>query len=119
MPIYMVERAMPGATVAQVKALQATAVRICREARARGRSISYLGSTYTPGESRCRCVFESSSADEVREVNDMGGLLYSRIVIAVDLPGSGLQPEHGLRPRTANGESDPFWVSNLQEEEEQ
>jgi hypothetical protein len=104
MPIYMVERVMPGATVAQVEALQATAERICREARAQGRAISYLGSTYTPGESRCRCVFESSSADEVREVNDTADLPYSRIVIAVDLPGSGRQP---FRPDSATLSTTP------------
>lgn len=104
MPIYMVERAMPGATIACMERLRAAAEQICRDGQMRGCPISYLGSTYTPGESRCRCLFEAASADTVRAINDLGGLPYSRIVIAVDLPGSG---RRAVIPPTAPSATPP------------
>lgn len=87
MPVYMVERILSGATIDQVELLRTSLARACWAARQRGVAITYLRSTFTPGESRCRCLFEAASGDLVREVNDAAQLPYSRIVLALDLPG--------------------------------
>lgn len=87
MPLYLVERVLPGATMEQVEDLQATLEHACSLAREQGTAITYLRSLFTPGESRCRCLFSAPSAEVVREVNDAGGLPYSRIVVAVERVG--------------------------------
>ena len=99
MPVYMVERILPGATMDQVELLRTSIERACSVARQHGTPITYLRSTFTPGESRCRCLFEAASGDLVRDVNDVGQLPYSRIVLALDLPGDELPVQ---RTRTSH-----------------
>jgi Protein of unknown function (DUF4242) len=103
MPMYLVERILPGATVEQVERLHATLEHACSLAREHGTPITYLRSLFTPGESRCRCLFVAPSAQAVRELNDAGGLPYSRIVLAVDLEGQ--EPEQ-RRDEMQRNESD-------------
>jgi hypothetical protein len=64
----------------------------CSTSSAEGRPIRYVRSTFTPGESRCRCLFEAASADLVREVNEAAQVPYSRIILALELglPASGM-----------------------------
>jgi hypothetical protein len=90
MPLYLVERILPGATMEQVEGLHATLEHACSLAREHGTAITYLRSVFTPGESRCRCLFAAPSAEAVRELNDAGGLPYSRIVVAVELLGGAM-----------------------------
>jgi len=85
MPIYMVERILPSATLESLECIQRAAGQACRESTASGRPIRYLRSTFTPGESRCRCLFDAPDGDLVREVNDVAELPYSRVVLAMDL----------------------------------
>jgi hypothetical protein len=87
MPVYLVERDLPGATMTQVGALREAAQRSCDAIAARGRPVRYLRSTFVPGESRCLCVFEAPNADLVQEVNEAAQLPYGRVVLAIDLAG--------------------------------
>lgn len=87
MPVYMVERVLPGATLQSLEAIRRAAEAACRTSTMSGRPIRYLRSVFTPGESRCRCLFEALDGDLVREVNDAVELPYSRIVLAMDLAG--------------------------------
>ena len=89
MPTYMVERSLPGATMASIEALRQTAGKACRAFAAEGRPVRYLRSIFTPGDSRCRCLFEAASADLVRAVNEAAQLPYSRIVLAVEFAPEG------------------------------
>jgi hypothetical protein len=88
MPIYQVERVLPGADLEALAALSRAAQEACQRFAATGKPVRYLRSTFTPGESRCRCLFDAASGDLVREVNDAAELPYSRIVLAVDLPSA-------------------------------
>jgi hypothetical protein len=81
----MVERVLPGATLAEVAALLQAAEEACRAFAAQGRPVRYLRSTFTPGDSRCRCLFEAPSAALVQALNEAAQIPYSRIVLAVDL----------------------------------
>jgi hypothetical protein len=74
----------------QVEGLHVTLERACSLAQEQGTAITYVRSVFTPGESRCRCLFEAPSAEAVRELNDTSGLPYTRIVVAVEMLGEGL-----------------------------
>lgn len=89
MPVYMVERLLPGATVESFEAVQREAAATARGFALRNKPVRYLRSTFTPGDSRCRCLFEAPSAELVQEVNDAAQLPYSRIVLALDQAAPG------------------------------
>ena len=96
MPVYVVERVVPGATLASVEAMRLATGEACRASSAVGKPIRYVRSTFTPGESRCRCLFEAANADLVREVNDAAQVAYSRIILALEL-GSPATPAEETR----------------------
>lgn len=100
MPIYMVERILPGASVEALEAIREAAEEACRAFAIDGKSVRYLRSIFTPGESRCRCLFEAADGDLVREVNDRAQLPYSRIIVALDLP---VRERQAGRPATSTG----------------
>jgi hypothetical protein len=83
-PVYQVERVIPGAGLAAVDAIRRRALEACMTLEAG--EVHYHRSTFTPGDSRCRCLFQAPSADHVRRLNDAAKLPYSRIVVAVDYP---------------------------------
>lgn len=58
---------------------------LCQITGIEGQPVRSLRSTLTPGESRCRCLFEAPNVDLVREVNEAAQLPYSRIILALDL----------------------------------
>lgn len=95
MPVYMVERVLAGITLESLEALRTAAERSCSAFGQRGKPVTYLRSTFTPGESRCRCLFEAADADVVREVNDAAQLPYSRIILALDLESTPGAPDTG------------------------
>ena len=49
-----------------------------------GWQIRYVRSTFLPDQSRCICIFESSSRDLVRKVNETAQIPFTRIEAALD-----------------------------------
>ena len=88
MPIYAVERVLPGATLEAVEHIERTADQTARAFTEAGRSVRYMGSIFIPGESRCQSLFEAPTADLLQELNTAAGLPYGRIVLAVEVPGA-------------------------------
>jgi hypothetical protein len=84
MPVYLVERHLPGITMPELASLRRAEEQACTASVARGKPVRYLRSTFAPGESRCLCLFEAPNADVVQEVNDAAQIPYSRIILAVD-----------------------------------
>jgi Protein of unknown function (DUF4242) len=84
-PLYVVERVIPGATLQSLGEMRHAAEEACGAFTAEGRSVRYLRSIFTPGESRCQCLFEAASADLVQAANDTAQIPYSRIVVAMEL----------------------------------
>jgi Protein of unknown function (DUF4242) len=78
MPIYLVERYLPGRDRAWLEAA------LARLPRAQ-RSVVYLGSTYVPSDDSCFSLFEAESANDVRDVNEIAGVPFARIVAATDI----------------------------------
>jgi hypothetical protein len=85
MPVYLVDRAVHGATMERLEVLRNRTAEMCRVVATQGKAIRYLRSTFAPGDSRCECLFEAANSELVRQVNDASGFAYERIMLAIDL----------------------------------
>jgi hypothetical protein len=85
MPVYMAERDLKGITLEQLAAAQKSAIQTGKQLTAAGKPVRYIRSTFVPGESRCMCLFEASSPELVRELNEQARIPFTRIVEALDL----------------------------------
>jgi hypothetical protein len=85
MSVYLVERDLPGISLAQFAAIRSAARKACDRFATGGKSVQYLRSTFVPGESRCLCLFEAPDAELAREVNEAAQIPFHRIVMALDL----------------------------------
>jgi hypothetical protein len=85
MPVYMVERDLPGITMDALAAAQKAAIETGQRFTSQGKNVRYIRSTFVPAESRCMCLFEATSADLVKEVNQAAKIPFTRIVEANDL----------------------------------
>ena len=81
MATYLVERYLPGRDRAWLEALLA---RLPNQHR----TVAYLGSTYVPSDESCFCRFEAPDAESVRDVNELAGVPFARIVAATELPAT-------------------------------
>ena len=85
MPVYMVERDLPGIKMEQLAAAQKAAIQAGHELTAEGKQVRYIRSTFVPGENKCMCLFEAPNAENVRAANERAKVPFSRIVPAMDL----------------------------------
>jgi muconolactone delta-isomerase len=85
MPVYLVDRNLPGVTVDQLAAAQKAAIETSRQFSAQGKPVRYIRSTFVPGESHCMCLFEASNADLVKQVNEAAKIPFTKITEAMDL----------------------------------
>ncbi len=85
MPVYMVERELPGITMDQLAGAQRAAIATCRELTAQGKQVRYIRTTFVPGEAHCMCLFEAPSPERVKEANETAKIPFTRIVEALDL----------------------------------
>lgn len=111
MPMYLVERILPGASIEALEAIREAAEEACRAFTTEDKPIRYLRSTLTPGESRCRCLFEAANGDLVREVNDRAQLPYNRIIVALELPLGERQAD---RPGISTTHTNPSHAGDAQ-----
>jgi hypothetical protein len=85
MAVFLVERDIPGLTLEELAECQKKAIQMGREMTAEGDVVRYIRSTFVPGDHRCMCLFEASSAENVRRANERGNIPFTRIVAAEDL----------------------------------
>lgn len=85
MPVYMVDRDLPGIQMDQLAAAQKAAIETSQKFTAEGKDVRYIRTTFVPGEAHCMCLFEAANADVVKEVNDTAKIPYTRVVEAMDL----------------------------------
>ena len=78
MPMFLVERYLPGRDRAWV---ETTLARLPQEAR----GVVYLGSLYVPSDESCFCRFEAADAESVRDANELARVPFARIVAASEL----------------------------------
>lgn len=89
MPIFLVNRDLPGITMDELEAAQRAAIATSKTFTDQGRPVRYIRSTFVPGESHCMCLFEAPTAGVVADVNDTAKIPYTDVVEALDL-----SPEH-------------------------
>lgn len=85
MAVYMVERSLQGITMPQLAGAQQAAIATARKFTADGTPVRYIRSTFVPGEARCMCLFDATSSDDVKRVNEAANIPFTRIVEALDL----------------------------------
>lgn len=85
MAVYMVERNLPGIKMDQLAAAQKAAIATSEQSTREGKRVRYIRSTFVPGDARCMCLFEASSAKDVEEVNKKANIPFTKITEAMDL----------------------------------
>jgi hypothetical protein len=85
MTVYMVERNLKGIAMSDLAAAQKAAIVTANAYTSKGTPMRYIRSTFAPEDGRCMCLFEASSAEDVKRLNDEAKLPYSRVVEALDL----------------------------------
>ncbi len=85
MPVYMVDRSLPGITLEQLAQAQREAIKTSLQFTGQGKPVRYIRSTFVPGESRCMCLFEAPDAAVVRQVNETAKIPFTRVLEALDL----------------------------------
>lgn len=85
MPVYMVDRDLPGIKMEQLAAAQKAAIDLSQKMTAQGKKVRYIRSAFVPGEAHCMCFFEAAHPDVVKELNETAKIPFKRIVEALDL----------------------------------
>ena len=85
MPVFRVERDLPGIKMEQLAAAQKAAIEAGKELTAEGKQVRYIRSTFVPGDSKCMCLFEAPNSENVREANERAKIPFTKIVPAMDL----------------------------------
>ena len=85
MPIFMVDRILPGITKEQLAGAQKKAIETSQQFTAQSKPVRFIRSMFIPDEAHCMCLFEAPNAERVREVNEAAKLPFTRIVAAQDL----------------------------------
>lgn len=91
MPLFMVERFLPGMTSEGLEAL------VREQSGLPG--LSYRQSTYVPADETCFCLVEAGSEQEVKEANASARLPFERVVEAMHI-SSGAAGSVSLAART-------------------
>ena len=85
MPLFVVERELPGITP---DALQGAAIRAkscCAEMTAEGQPVNWVRSFFTPETSSTRCYFEAASRQAVEEVNQRARIPFTRVTEVLEM----------------------------------
>lgn len=84
MPTYVVERSLPGLTKKHLATMQVALVEASRRLTASGSPVYYRGTTFLPTRSRCFCLFEASSVERVKAVNETAQVPFVAINEAIE-----------------------------------
>jgi hypothetical protein len=88
MPMYLVERDLPGLSRDQFGAAQRAIEAAVAQATAEGVAVRSVWGVFVPSEGCAVCLFEGPDADSVRAVNLAAGVPFSNLVEAVEFTGS-------------------------------
>jgi Protein of unknown function (DUF4242) len=85
MSVYLVDRTLPGITMDQLAAAQRAAIETSQRFSSEGKRISYIRSTFVPGDAHCMCLFEAADQQLVKDVNEAAQIPFTRVSEALDL----------------------------------
>ena len=89
MAIFIVERRLPELSLAHLVVAHQALAESSRRISMGGDSVRYLRSTFSPSAGRCVCLFEATSLDLVRRVNEVAQVPFDRIDEAVHFEDPG------------------------------
>lgn len=92
MAIFIVERTLPELSLEQLAAAHRALAESSRRLSLGVERVRYLRSTFAPTRARCVCVFEASSRDLVRQVNDIAQVPFEAIDEAIEFEEPGQPP---------------------------
>jgi hypothetical protein len=89
--VFVVDRTLPGMSLEHLAAAHRALAESCRRVSSGDDLVRYLRSTFAPARARCLCVFEATSGDLVRRVNEVAQVPFTSIDEAIEFeaPGSG------------------------------
>lgn len=90
MPLYYVERSLPGITPDELTAAATRAKTTTARMTQEGTPVRYLRSTFIPGEDKCYCLFEGPTPDVVEDANRQAEIPYDRVVDAMHIASEEL-----------------------------
>lgn len=85
MPIYAVQRKLPGITMDDLANAQRAAIDTSNKMTAQGTPVKYIRSNFYPEDSRCTCLFEANDANAVKTVNEEASLPFEVVEEVLDL----------------------------------
>jgi Nickel responsive protein SCO4226-like len=90
--VFVVERTLPGISLEHLAAAHRALAESSRRLSSGDDQVRYLRSTFAPARARCLCVFEATSGDLVRRVNEVAQVPFVSIdeAIEFDVSGSGM-----------------------------
>jgi hypothetical protein len=90
MPLFVVERALPGITPDALQSAGVRAKSCCAEMTAEGTAVQWVRSFFLPESSRTHCYFEGPDAGAVEEANRRARIPFVRISQAAEMTPDGL-----------------------------
>lgn len=93
MAIFIVQRTLPGLNSDHLAAIHRAIAESSRRLSNGDESVRYLRSTFAPARAQCLCVFEATSGDLVRRVNEVAQVPFDSLDEAIDFEHPGRQPE--------------------------
>jgi Protein of unknown function (DUF4242) len=97
LPIYLVDRDLPGMTRDQLAAAHRAAAETARRFTAEGKPVRYIRSLFLPQEARCLCLFEALDAECVRSLNDTAQIPFTSVTEALELSPPNLKTLESMR----------------------
>ena len=85
MPIFAVQRKLPGISMQELGSAQKAAIDASNKYSEQGTPVKYIRSNFYPNDSKCTCLFEAKSADDVKKVNQEASLPFETIEEVLDL----------------------------------
>lgn len=85
MPVYAVQRRLPGITMDNLANAQKAAIDTSNKIAAEGTPVKYIRSNFYPEDSRCTCLFEADCAETVEKVNKEASLPFDKVEEVMDL----------------------------------
>lgn len=82
MPLFVVERELPGITPEELQSAGLRAKSCCAQMTDEGTAVRWVRSFYLPESSRTHCYFEGADAQAVEEANQRAPIPFVRISVS-------------------------------------
>jgi len=86
MKTFMVERSLKGISMEQLGSAQKATIQKAGQMTKSGTPVSYLHSTFVPGDGRCLCMFQAEDAKDVEKLNRECNIPFEKVTEAMHLP---------------------------------